>query len=147
MANECVPYYEPGQHITGLAKAAVTGKRFLKLDSGATAWTPEGLKATATPNVIPVTPCGAGEQALGVAQRDAADETLVTVMRSPGMVLPVTSGAAITHGALVMSDDTGRAIPHTTTNVPLGIALTTVGAADLDVAVALFSGQAAEIIV
>lgn len=147
MANECVPYYEPGGHITGLAKAAVTGKRFLMISTGDTAWNPNGLKATAAPNVIPVTPAGAGAQVIGVAQKDVPDETLVTVICAPGIVIPVTSGEAVTHGTLVMSDATGRAVAATTTNVACGIALSSVGAADLDLAVKLFSGSTAEIIV
>lgn len=118
MANECVPYYEPGSHITGLATADVVGMTFAAIDEAEDAWAPEGLKggintptAAATPNVVPVVTCGAGGVAIGVFQRDADAGALVTVMRQANMVLPVRAGAAVAAGDEVQSDATGRAIP------------------------------------
>lgn len=137
MANEVVPYFEPGSHITGLATSAVTGKRFVQIDADAPAWTPEGLRATAAPNVPPVEPCAAGARAFGVAQRDAAANALVTVMKTPGMVLPVTSGAAVAAGSEVQSDGTGRAIVLATGKA-LGLAISAATAADQDLAVMLY---------
>jgi hypothetical protein len=144
MANECVPYYEPGAHVTGRATADVVGMTFAALDAAdPDQWAPEGLKgtintptATAIPNVIPVVTCGAGGVALGIFQRDVADGALVTIMRQPGMVAPVRSGAAIAAGAAVQSDATGRAITLAA-GVRIGVAWSAATAAGQLVAVEL----------
>jgi hypothetical protein len=84
-----------------------------------------------------VKPPGAGLAVFGVAAFDAADEATLTVWVKPGLVLPLTSGAAITAPAVVMTDAAGKAVPFTisATNVPCGIALDTVAGADLEVMV------------
>ena len=138
MANECVPYYDPGKHITGKATAAITGKRFLMIDTtqtGANAWAPEGLKSTATPNVVPVKQATAGVKVLGVAQRDKANGELVTVIGEG--VVPVTCGAAITPGQEVETDANGKAIPLNTGKA-VGLCLNHVTAADQTAAIKLY---------
>ena len=144
MANECVPYYKPGSDITGEAQEAIIGMRFVSIDGSVDpGWQPEGLKgnadlvgASSTANVVPIVQTGAGEDAVGVAQRDCADGGLVTFLNEPGMVLPVRAGAAIVPGAAVQSDATGRAITLAA-GVRLGRAWSRTTAADQIVAVEL----------
>lgn len=135
MANEVTPYYEPGNHMTGLCKAAVRGGRFAKVDGTVSpGWQPEGLKATSEPNVVPVVEATAGAVVVGVFQKDQAINKLVTVMRSPGMVIPVTAGAAIVPGVAVESDGQGRAITLAS-GVRVGVAWSRTAAAGETVAV------------
>lgn len=136
MANEVIPYYEPGAHITGYATEAITGMRFVAIDGTVDpGWQPEGLKATAIPNVVPIAHTAAVKQ-FGVAQRDAASGALVTVMRSPGMVVPVVAGAAVVPGVEVEAAADGRAITLAA-GVPAGTALSRATAAGQVIAVAL----------
>jgi hypothetical protein len=85
-----------------------------------------GLSTDLT-NVYSVAPCGAGERALGVADKDGAVGSLVGVLC--GGSVPVKAGGAITAGAKVMSDATGQAVAWTSAaseaNNALGIALET----------------------
>ena len=141
MANECVPYYMPGAHVTGRCTAAVTGKRFLAVDTtqtGANAFAPEGLKSSTSlvGQLVPVKHCGAGARALGVSQRDKANgEPIGVIMEG---VVPVTSGAAVTPGQEVESDANGKAIPLNTGKA-IGLALSHATATDQTLAVKLYS--------
>lgn len=144
MANECVPYYKPGSDITGECQEDIIGMRFVSIDASVDpGWQPEGLKgnadllgATSSANVVPIIQTGAGEDAVGVSQRDGAEGSLLTFLNEPGMVLPVRAGAAIVPGDPVQSDGTGRAIP-VAAGVRLGRAWSRATAADQIVAVEL----------
>lgn len=111
MANDMIPIFEDADHLTCLATAAITGKTFVDIsgnrDSGP-GLAPDG----STKNVYKVAPATAAGLALGVAEYDAANGTLVTVARTPGMVVPVTTGAAITAGAEVEVGAGALAVPH-----------------------------------
>lgn len=136
MANECVPYFKPGDDFTGLATGAITGKRFVELDAAATAWAPEGLRATAIPNVPPVKQVGtSGNRPLGVAQRDHASGEKTGIF-SGNCIVPVTAGAAVAAGAQVQSDASGRAITLAA-GVSAGIALNAAAALGDTIAVKL----------
>lgn len=132
-ANECIPYYQPGAGITGKASAAITGKRFVKI-SGARTGGP-ALSADLA-NVHTVAQAGAGERAIGVAAHDIASGSLGPLHTQPGIVVPVTSGAAITAGAEVQADASGKAIPLAA-GKSLGVNLATVAGADVDAEIKL----------
>lgn len=83
--NEAIPFYEPGGSITGeVATADVTGKTFVEIS---------GNRTTAG-NVAIDTATAAG-RIFGVAAHDAAVGEVVDVMRTPGIVVPVTASGAI----------------------------------------------------
>lgn len=136
-ANECIPYKTPGSAVTAKCNgAAVTGKRFVKINGNRTGGGAGGLSSDLA-NVYQIGPvAAAGEDSvLGVAKNDAADGSLVGVWTAPGTILPVTAGASITAGDVVMADSAGKAIPFVQdvtpatgaaagTKRPLGLAMT-----------------------
>lgn len=132
--NEAIAYYDAGEDITCHCEAAVTGKRFVAISDPMQAGF-AGLASTSAGGNPVVSPAGAGVKAFGVATYDAAIGAKVPVMRGH-KVVPVTSGAAITAGAEVESDATGRAITLAAGKA-LGIALNTTTAAGQDTVVAL----------
>lgn len=89
----------------------------------------------------------AGQRAAGVAQADvSADEATKgksIAVQVLGYAL-VEAGAAVALGDRVMSDNVGRAVPVTATNVPLGIAANVAGAAGTKIGVLLTPGLPAE---
>lgn len=127
--RDCIPFYEPGHRITGRAEGTIEGKRFVVQQA---AWVPGGG------NNIDFQRAGAGVAADGVNVWDVTDEATMSVISAGGGgIVPVTSGAAITFGQEVEVDASGRAIPLATGEA-VGKAYSTVGAADLDVAVRLY---------
>jgi hypothetical protein len=110
-ANESIAYSDPGDDLTGKAGAAVIGRRFLKIsgnkDVGSQALATDGLGGN-----IPVIHAtgAAAEKPLGVSSYDQPTVGgKIPVMRGH-KVVPVEAGAAITAGAQVQSDGTGRAV-------------------------------------
>lgn len=83
MANECVPFYEPGDAITGVPTVAVIGCRFVKISAARV------TAAGATKGLISIAPATAAGRAFGVAGRDAAIGVPVKVFRKRGTVVPV----------------------------------------------------------
>lgn len=126
-ANECIPYKEPGERVTATTTAAVTGKRAVAISADRQA---DGTYSVALP--------AAGGRIFGVAGWDAPSGARVGVIRDPGIILPMTSGAAIVAGAQVQVDATGAVIPLAA-GVAIGTALTGVGAAGNDAMIALFT--------
>lgn len=109
MANDCIPYYRPGEDITGHVTADVIGKRVVRIS--ATPTTGPGLAATAEGANVRVAPCaGATQQPFGVSKYDALAGAKVGVIREG--VVPVTAGASVSAGDLVMADATGRVITY-----------------------------------
>lgn len=99
-ANECIPYFKPGQNPTGkVVTAAVIGKRFVKFVTGGTA---------VQPNITPAT---AGGAAAGVAAHDQAVGGYVQI-NSNGIV-PITAGGAIVAGDLISVGANGTAVKAT----------------------------------
>lgn len=106
--NDCIPFYEPGRRPTGLATSAVTGKTFVKI--GASRAHPVGLQPDASnANIINVVPATAGVWAFGVAAFDAGVNSLVTILRGSGYIVPVTALGAITAGATIGVGTGGKA--------------------------------------
>jgi hypothetical protein len=137
ITNPCIPYHETGD-VTVRAEVALVGKRFVKISDPKTGG--PGL-STDDANVFVCSPCGAGEQAVGVAAYNIAITAEGPVLGTPGKIVPVTSGAAITAGVEVMSDANGKAIAWTfaasDANKVLGVAMGSASGADVDVAIKL----------
>lgn len=107
MFNECIPYYEPGQRITGHATDDIVGKTFV--DISADIQSGPGLSATAEGGNIRIATADEEGPALGVASHDTAEGGKVTVIL--GGVVPVTAGASIDAGEEVEVGDDGEAVP------------------------------------
>jgi hypothetical protein len=107
MANECIPYYEEGEAVTGQVTAAVVGKTFVKISAARTSG--PGLSATAEGSNYRVATAVAGDPAIGVAKFD--QPTIggkVGIIRNG--IVPVTAGTALTAGLRIQSDAAGKAI-------------------------------------
>ena len=144
-ANECIPFYEAAytQKLTVDFDAAVAGKRFCApledFESG------PGLSATAEGgNLTCDGYAAANGRTGGVVGWDVGVGGKGPVIKGAGTILPVTSGASVTAGAMLKVDATGRVVPATQVaagaqpvNWVCGYARSTVGAADLDVVVEL----------
>lgn len=105
---------------TALAESAITGARFVKYGT---------LSGSAVP-------CGAGEQAYGVAPFDIAANAYGPVVECG--VVEVDCAGNITINTLVKSDADGKAVAASTTNIALGVALDT-GAASTKIRVKLMT--------
>lgn len=100
VSNECIPFFEPGDRLTGYATAAVTGKRFVAISGDRQA-----------NGDISIAPPAAGGRVFGVATYDAAIGQRTTIIRKRGTVVPITStGAGIAAFAEVEVDATGRVL-------------------------------------
>ncbi len=112
-ANEAIAYFDPGDDLTCHASAAITGRRFLKVTGNKLVGS-QALDTAAQGGTTPVAHAtgAAGEKPLGVSTYDQPNTGVtakIPVMRGH-KVVPVESGAAITAGAQVQSDGTGRAV-------------------------------------
>lgn len=82
----------------------------------------------------------AGEATIGVRQITCRQDEAMTIVNSG--ISMVEAGAAVTAGALVMSDATGRAVTATSTNSIAGTALETASGAGVIIAVLLHNSAA-----
>lgn len=121
--NECTPYSETSD-VTFLATAAVTGKRFV------------AISAARTGEQYRMAHAAAGTKATGVATYDVASGAYGSIVGTPGRVVPVTAGGAITAGAEVEVGTTGQAITYSS-GIKVGQALDT-GSNGNDVRVKLY---------
>jgi len=111
VTNECIPYQEPGERLPAIVKTgkAVVGKRFVIIAADMTG-DPNGLSTDTTGQNYVIEPAGANEDSpLGVASHNAAADKRVTVLASPGMVVPVKAAAAIAAGEQVGGGAEGQA--------------------------------------
>lgn len=120
--NICYPLHETSD-LTFRATAAVTGKRFVAPSGNRTGG--PGL-STDTANVYQMAHAAAGAKAFGVSKYDVASGSLGGAFGTPGKVVPVTTGAAVTAGQQVEVGATGFAIPWagTIATQPVGLAMT-----------------------
>lgn len=113
VTNECIPYQEPGERLPCSVKSgkAVVGKRFVKVAADIQGGNPNGLTTNTEGNNYVIEQAGANlDSPLGVASHNAASTKKVTVLASPGMVVPVVAGGAVSAGDKVGIDSEGRAI-------------------------------------
>jgi hypothetical protein len=110
VANDAIPYYEPGGRITGQATVAVVGKRFVMV-SAARLSGPEPVTDAVDGGNIRIAPATAAGRVMGVASHDAAIGEKVAVICDPGTVVPVTAGAAIAFFEEVEVGANGTAVP------------------------------------
>jgi len=134
MANDCIPFKEEGDRITGKVTpaAGATGKRLAVITGPRTSTlVAAGLQgaglvsdaSTDKANVYSVGQCvTAGVRALGVFAYDAPQNAMVTIIREG--IVPVTAGAAITAGQDLDADTSGRVVPHST-GIVVGTAMDT----------------------
>jgi hypothetical protein len=121
--NVCTPYYEPGGRVTGRATgAAVVGKRFVSLaqkkDLGA-----RELDSAASGGNIRIKQAIADDPATyGVAEYDAADGKVTTILRG-GFVVPVTAGVVLVAGDFVKPGAGGKAVKAADRATSYGISL------------------------
>lgn len=138
-ANECVPYYEPGNAISAQADSAITGKRFVDIADDMTS-NPNALSGSADGGNIVVAHATAGGQALGVSSYDApAAGDALYVLCGQGFVVPVTADGALSAGQMVEVGTAGKAVVQGTGRA-VGRALA--DAADGDDAVIFLFGVA-----
>lgn len=97
MANELIPFEEPGQRVTAVASAGVTGKRLVNISGNRT--------AAGKYQVAHATAAGA---AFGVAVYDAATGEHVGVIRAG--IVPVTAAGTIAAGARVEVGTAGQVV-------------------------------------
>lgn len=95
---ELTIYYRDGDRVSGVASAAVTGGRLVKVSA-----------ARADGENISVAPAGAGEVAFGVAGEDAAQAAKVPVIRKG--VVGLYAASAVTAGQLVKVAADGKVAP------------------------------------
>lgn len=135
MANDCIPFYEPAERVTGHAAVAITGKRFVAI-TGRQAGGSPGLSTGGEGGDYVLAIVTAAAKAVAVAAHDAAIGEKVTLIMG-SQIVPVTAGATVTAGSEVEVDSVGRVI-NLAAGKAVGLALTgnTVG---LDVEVKLYA--------
>jgi hypothetical protein len=112
VTNECTPYQEPGERLPCSVRAGktVVGKRFVVIGADMQG-DPNGLSTDVEGSNYVIEPAAANALAvLGVASHNAAEKKKVTVLASPGMVVPVVAGAAINAGEQVGVGAEGKAV-------------------------------------
>ena len=111
--NVCTPLYRPGDEITGHTSAAVVGKTFADI-SGNIQSGPQvesvSLPSTFDGGNIVVATCAAKLKPIGVFAYDRTEGEAVTLLCTPGLVVPVTAGGAITAGEEVEVGAEGKAV-------------------------------------
>jgi hypothetical protein len=120
--NVSTQYFETG-NVSFRATANITGKRFVAPSGDVTGG--PGL-STDNQNLYRMATCGAGLKPAGVAKYDVASGTVGGMHGQPGMIVPVTTGAAIVAGVQVQSDGAGAAITLAS-GVPAGLAMSGAG--------------------
>ena len=113
MANDCIPFKEEADRITGKRCVVITGGRTsTKSATGVDA----GLVADSSTDKSNVYSVGqatvAGARVLGVAAFDVPQNGMVPIIREG--IVPITAGAAITAGQDLDVDTSGRVVPHST---------------------------------
>jgi hypothetical protein len=100
VANECIPLFRPGGDLTGLATAAITGKRLVQVSA----------TRDATTGLLKVAHATAAGRALGVAVKDTASGDRLSIVSGPGVIAPVTAGGTIAFGAEVEVGTSGQVV-------------------------------------
>jgi predicted RecA/RadA family phage recombinase len=128
MANDLIPFKLPGDDITGVATAAITGKKCVQITAAKPAGPSGTLAATAdTGHLYQVGHPGAGGRALGAGKRifgvakwDAPIGGKVGIAKDG--IVPITCSAAVLAGAEVEVAADGSIIPNAA-GVAIGLCL------------------------
>lgn len=120
-ANVAVPYFKPGKDVTGTAKVAVKGKRFVAVVPGGRPLAP--MIGAAVKAAMP----------FGVAGHDIAKDGFVHVLREG--IVPVVASADLTAGTRVEVGADGSVVPFST-GIPVGTCVAN-AASGADAAIAL----------
>lgn len=121
--NVCTPYYEPGGRVTGRATGAtVIGKRFVAIAQRKDLGSRELDPAASGGNIRIKQAVANDPMAIGVAEYDAEDGKVTTVLRG-GFIVPVTAGVVLVAGDPITSGAGGKAVKVATTERQLGISL------------------------
>jgi hypothetical protein len=135
-ANECIPYFEPGNRPTAkiTETGGVLGKRFVEIAGNRTSG--PALASTAEGGVYQCNYPALKGKVFGVTSHDCAENGLVTILRGSGMIVPVVADGAITAGTEVEVTAVGK-VRTLTDGVAVGYAAS--GCADgADCEVALY---------
>ena len=108
MANDCIPFHEPGDKITVSAAAALTGKRCVAISANRQSG--PGLSNTSEGGNLVVNYPAAGAKIFGVLAHDVALNGKVAVFRGNGYIVPITCAANLTANQEVEVDASGRVI-------------------------------------
>lgn len=128
MANDCIPFFESADRITGQASGVISGKRFIKISGNKTSsLVPSGSAQVGASDPseggnYQFAQCVLNDMAIGVSTWDAAIGEKVGAIREG--IVPIAAGSTITFGQLVGSDANGMAIPATAAVRVLGVAMT-----------------------
>lgn len=134
MANDLIPYKRPGEDVTGLTTAAVTGCYCVQITDNKTE-TSEGLFDTADGNLYRVGlpsasgAAGAAKKAFGVAKYDAASGARVGIARAG--IIPIKVGAAPISAGAEVEVEAGGTIKTLASGIAVGMALNDALAASL----------------
>lgn len=110
-------YFKPGQDVTSVPTADVTGARFVSLQAGGAAQVPN------------VAHSEAGDRSFGVAARDAKEGEEVLV--HTGGIVPVTAGAALTAPTAIAAGADGKAVAAADGATALGLLIADVANGEL----------------
>jgi hypothetical protein len=109
MADDLIPFKEPGDRITGRTTAAVIGKRCLKISGDRTSG--PGLSATSEGSLYRVAHADAAGRIVGVAAWSAASGKDVTIVRGSKTIVPIRAEANIAAFEEVQVGTAGQVIP------------------------------------
>lgn len=97
--NSSLPYYKPGDSVTGHVTSDVLGKHFVKISGN-----------RSTDGNLSVAPPTAAGRVYGVAGFDAVAGTKVALHVGTGMIVPVVAAGNISAFAEVEVDGTGAVV-------------------------------------
>lgn len=122
--NDLIPYKRPGEDVTGITTAAVTGKKCVQITAAKDNLT-EGLAADAGGNAYKVGhpnasgALGAAKRVFGVAKYDAASGAFVGIVREG--IVPILTSGAVTAGVEVEVAADGSVVTLAS-GIPIGLA-------------------------
>lgn len=109
--NEAIPFYDDGDHISGICDAPVTGKTFVKISGTRSGGTFSPAATTAGDGGLPhVATADVGGRVHGVASYDGVVGAVIDVVRGCKMVVPVTAGGPLSAFDEVAVGANGQAV-------------------------------------
>lgn len=124
LANECIPFYESGDRVTGRASADITGKTLVKISG-----------ARGSDGSLAIAPATAAAKAFGVAAHDCASGDVVTVIRDGIVPITATNATISAYGEVEVA--TGGKVVAKSSGIAIGYVVTDC-AANGDAQVALY---------